>query len=225
MSSASTCSDALALVEKINARNEQLLKDYQGKVAEYDNKINAVSIPSTNVGDYPQPETGEYYACDDARKDRHRSECSNKSNGVYPSGSFEWTGNEWTTWGGGPCRKTNAKCFIKQSYIDALAKEQRDKKNTLIAEKNTLKQESLEVPKIECCQSMEFNNLKASDIKFDNVTQSCTKTINPPANTGTGTGIGSNASNVETETSDNSIYIIGIMIFILILILLIVLVM
>lgn len=223
MSSASTCSDALALVEKINARNEQLLKDYQGKVAEYDNKINAVSIPSTNVGDYPRPHVGAWGSFLNSPADRashHSGECSRRTDSGYPAGSYYWDGSERDTGGG-----WESWCSIKQSYIDALAKEQRDKKNSLIAEKNALKQESLEVPKIECCQSMEFNNLKASDIKFDNVTQSCTKTINPPANTGTGTGAGSSESNVETETSDNSIYIIGIMIFILILILLIVLVM
>lgn len=169
----STCADAILEVKRLSARNEDLLTEYNNKRDEYDRQINAISVPSNNRGDYSAPEAGEHYACDGARHDRHRSECSGKSHDGHPSGSYEWTGEEWTTWGGGPCRKTNAKCYIKQDYINGLHNSAQNKRNELINLKNGVKQTSLPVPDIGCCQTMQFQGLSADKIQFNNVNQSC----------------------------------------------------
>jgi hypothetical protein len=174
-----TCQSAIQNVERITARNEDLLTDYNNKRQDYDRQINAISIPSRNKGDYPAPEAGEHYACDGARHDRHRSECSGKSDGGHSSGSFEWTGEEWTTWGFGPCRKTNARCYIKQDYINGLATSAENKRSELVNLKNGITLTSLPVPNITCCQSMDFKSLSADKISFNEINQTCNTTPQP----------------------------------------------
>lgn len=169
----STCADAIQEVRRLSARNEDLLTEYNNKRSDYDRQINSVSVPSNNRGDYSAPEAGEHYACDGARHDRHRSECSGKSHDGHPSGSYEWTGEEWTTWGFGPCRKTNARCYIKQDYINSLHNAAQNRRNELVNLKNGVTYTPLPVPDIGCCQSMQFQGLSAEQIRFNNLSQSC----------------------------------------------------
>jgi hypothetical protein len=103
------------------------------------------------------------------------------SYGGHPSGSYEWTGEEWTTWGGGPCRKTNAKCYIKQDYINGLASASENQKNSLISQKGADVLTLDPVPNVNCCQDIKFQNISANKISYDNINQTCSAPPSTPA--------------------------------------------
>ena len=146
-----SCSDALEEVKRLNARNEDLKKDADNKRDDYQRQIDAIVIPPRTVMDYFKILQSET----DVKKMVSLIQ-KWESEGVMVGGQ------------------------IYEPGINALVASAENKRNELINLKNGVKYEPVPVPNIGCCQTMNFDNLEASQIIFDKVTQSCT-TPNAPS--------------------------------------------
>ena len=184
----SSCSDALALVTQLTQRNDALRVDYDNRQAALDRQIaqrtadrDAIAVPSRRTDAYPRPESDEIYGCDDARHSDIASNCAAKADGGY-AGAYAWTGEEWTTWGFGPCRKTRGRCQIRQDYIDALASDAEARRAAVQADIDNLQRAKgvpltlNPVPNISCCQGI---GVQAQQVTFDRVTMRCS--VDAPA--------------------------------------------
>lgn len=184
--STSTCSSIQEVINDVIVKNTQIKKQYDNSLAALNNKRNELQkqfddfvLPQNDRNRYSYYWTDENYNCDGARNSHHVDYCAGAS-WEFPSGSYEYTGYEETTWGGGPCRTTKGKCQLKQSVVDNLYNKRTQERNDIQTKINgitsdigNLKLVYYPIPNVSCCQSIEFQNISADKITYDDVKQSC----------------------------------------------------
>ncbi len=209
----STCEDIKNIIKTLTIKNDVILKQYdkqkenlQKKKKELTDELKKLEIPNSDRNNYPSFMTVEHYACEGERHEHNKSECNNEEYQGYPAGSYEWTGYEEVTGYVCPCCRTKAECKLKQSFVDNIVNDVKNKRkqiqdqiDNIDGDIKNLKLNLYDIPDVACCQSIEFNNLEASNIYFDNLKQSCSITKNETDNNG------QTSTDDKVETKDTSL--------------------
>lgn len=196
-----SCSDILAEIQNINAKNDALKKSINSQVFTLDSQRmqkeaqrNSIVVPSTVQSSYAPQWSPAFYGCDDARYFQHKTYCQNLGQGNM----YEWTGEMQYAYGvclnnlGGCCATIGA-CRPSQSYLNSMAQNAQSNINNLNSEIGSinakiaaLNQTALNpVPNIGCCQSVDLNNI-TGDVVMDTLTQTCNISNSGSNNSGSG---------------------------------------